>query len=164
MRRNTIRAARLASVGSVIAVFLAGCGGSATADSNGFTPADREAARNALAVLAQTSVYDAALKISLTQAKVPTRCVVHIDQRDPLKFELFMTWVPDPDVVAKGYLRSYAWLQAVIGKDGIKGDYSFHQGNELNEADLKAHYGDAFSKPASKCLVLQNRRFGLLPA
>ena len=157
-------AGRRTCAAAVIAALAAGCGGSAKVDSTGFTTSERKAARNALAVLAQTSVYDAALKISLTQGQVPTRCVVHIEQTDPLNFKLFMTWVPNPDLVAKGYLRSYAWLEAVIGKDGIKGDYSFHQGNELNETDLKAHYSDAFTKPAAKCLVLQNRRFGLLPA
>ena len=47
---------------------------------------------------------------------------------------------------------------------GLKGDYSFHQGNELSMANLKTHYGDAFSKPLHKCLVLQNQKFGLLPS
>jgi hypothetical protein len=164
MRRKTIGAARWACAATAIAVLLTGCGGSGKRDSNGFTSSERQAARNALAVLAQTSVYDAALKISLTQAEVPTKCVVHIEQRKPLRFNLFMTWVPNPAVIAAGYKRSYAWLQAVIGTAGVKGDYSFHQGNELNQADLESHYGDAFSKPAAKCLVLENRRFGLLPA
>jgi hypothetical protein len=159
-----VGATRLTCVATVSAALVAGCGGSGRVDSNGFTASERKAARTALAVLAQTSIYDAALKISLTQAEVPTRCVVHIEQKNPLRFKLFLAWVPDPAVLAKGYLRSYTWLEAVIGTDAFKGDYSFHQGNELNEAGLQAHYSDAFAKPAAKCLVLQNRRFGLLPA
>jgi hypothetical protein len=160
MRLKTATALGLAFVVAV----LAGCGGSGAADANGFTPGDRKAAQNALTSLAQTSVYDAALKISLTQAEPPTKCVVHIETAKPLTFKVFMAWQPNAEIVAAGYARSYSWLEAVVGPDGVNGDYSFHQGNELTEGDLTARYGNAFAKPAAKCLVLQNRKFGLLPA
>jgi hypothetical protein len=46
----------------------------------------------------------------------------------------------------------------------LKQNYSFHAGNEASEALLESKYGDAFNKPVEKCLLLQNRQFGLLPA
>jgi hypothetical protein len=156
---------RLALVGLAGAAVMSGCGGGGV-DANGFTTGDRKAARNALTALGETSVYDAALKISLTHEHVPNTCVVHIESEKPLTFRMFLTWTPNPEALGdpSGYLRSYTWLDAVIGASGLKGDYSFHQGNELTEKDLKARYGDAFSKPVANCLVLQNRKFGLLPA
>ena len=118
----------------------------------------------------QTSIYDIALNTSLTQAEVPTTCVVHIEDTDPLTFKMFLSWVPNPEALgygprgSSGYVRAYSWLEAEVGADGLKGDYSFHSGNEQTEAAMRSHYGDAFTKPAAKCLVLQNRKFGLLPA
>jgi hypothetical protein len=160
----------LACLGVGAAALLAGCGGGGGGvDANGFSSSQFSAARNALAVLGQTSIYDAALKLSYTEAEVPNNCVVHIQQTNPLTFHLFMTWVPNPGalggtVVQNAAGRSYSWLDAVIGADGLKGDYSFHQGNEQTMEALQSHYGDVFSKPFENCLVLQNQRFGLLPA
>src|SRR5262245_51512162 len=152
-------------------VLLAGCGGGGGGvDANGFTASQRTAARNVLVQLGQTSVYDIALNTSLTQAEVPTTCVVHIEETDPLTFKMVLSWVPNPEALGygpkgrSGYVRAYSWLEAQIGADGLKGDYSFHSGNEPTEAAMRSHYGDAFEKPAAKCLVLQNRKFGLLPA
>jgi hypothetical protein len=144
------------------AVALAGCGGGGV-DRNGFSASQRKAARDVLAQLGQTSVYDAAREISLTEAKVPTACVVHIEKARPLTFRILITWIPEAASLG-GSERAFAWLEAVVGPDGLRGDYSFHQGNERTKRALEAHYGDAFAKPAAKCLVLQNRQFGLLPA
>jgi hypothetical protein len=163
-------ALRLAVIGAFGAIALAGCGGGGggRVDSGGYTASQFNAARDVLTQLGQTSVYDAALKISYTQAEVPTACVVHIEQRNPLTFKVFLTWVPNQAALGGGPAaaaqRSYSWLEAVVGAAGLKGDYSFHQGNELTMADLKTHYGDAFSKPVHQCLVLQNQKFGLLPS
>ena len=161
--------ARLHAVGLALvaagAVVLAGCGGSGKIDKGGFSSGDFSAAQNALNALAQTAVYDSALNVSLTQAEVPTACVVHIQSKKPLTFRVLMTWTPNPEALGdKGYVRSYAWITADIGASGLKGDYSFHQGNEATMSALKAHYEGAFSKPVEKCLVLQNRKFGLLPS
>src|SRR5712691_4032332 len=136
-------ALRLAFIGVASAVVLAGCGGGGggRVDSGGFTASQFDAARNALTLLGQTSIYDAALKLSYTQADVPTACVVHIEQQQPLTFKVFMTWVPNTTALGGGPAaaaqRSYSWLEAVIGTSGLKGDYSFHQGNELSMADLR---------------------------
>ena len=172
MPRRTIVGAPLGLVAGAVAagLLLAGCGGGGGVDANGFTASQRSAARNVLTQLGQTSIYDIALNTSLTQAEVPTTCTVHIEGTDPLTFKMFLTWVPNPDALgytakgSSGYERAYSWLEAQIGADGLKGDYSFHSGNEQSEAAMRAHYGDAFDKPAAKCLVLQNRKFGLLPA
>jgi hypothetical protein len=160
----------LAAIAGVATLLLAGCGGGGGADANGFTASQRSAARTVLTELGQTSIYDIALKTSLTQAEVPTTCVVHIQSTNPLTFEMFLSWVPNPEALGNqgagrpsGYLRAYSWLQAVVGASGLKGDYSFHSGNELTEAAMRAHYGDVFTKPVANCLVLQNRKFGLLP-
>jgi len=162
MRTDAIRVALVAAVSAGL---LAGCGGGGV-DSDGFTAAQRKAARNVLTELGRTSVYDIALKTSLTQAEVPTTCVVHIENDKPLTFKLFMTWIPSPEALGgdRGYVRPFSWLEAVVGADGLQGDYSFHSGNELTEAEMRSHYGTAYEKPMAKCLVLQNRRFGLLPA
>jgi hypothetical protein len=164
--RASARRSRPAALVAVAAV-VAGCGSSGV-DSDGFSAGDRKAAENALAALAQTSVYDAARDISLTEAEVPSACVVHIEQRQPLTFRVFMTWIPKASALggagATSARRSYSWLEAVIGAEGLDGNYSFHQGNEPTERALKSRYGNAFAKPVAKCLVLQNEHFGLLPA
>jgi hypothetical protein len=158
------RTSALAAV--VGAAALAGCGAGGV-DRDGFTKSERRAAQDALAQLAQTSVYDAAREISLTEAHVPNACVVHIEKEKPLTFRVLMTWIPKEGALGGAGLRgerAYSWLEAVIGPDSIRGDYSFHEGNERTRRALEAHYGDAFSKPVARCLVLQNQRFGLLPA
>ena len=164
------RAPILAALAVAAVAGLAGCGGGGSVDANGFTASQRSAARTVLTELGQTSVYDIALNTSLTQAEVPTTCVVHIENNNPLTFKMFLSWVPNPEALGNegagrpsGYLRAYSWLEAVIGANGLKGDYSFHSGNEQTEAAMRAHYGDAFAKPVANCLVLQNRKFGLLP-
>ncbi len=154
---------RLVMVGVAAVALLAGCGGGKV-DAGGFTSSQFTAAKNALGVLGPTAVYDNALKTSLTFASPPTNCVVHIESTKPLTFRLFMTWIPDQSKLGKGTERPYSWLSAVIGTNGLKGDYSFHSGNEVSEAALKAQYGTVFDKPVEKCLVLENRRFGLLPS
>jgi hypothetical protein len=172
MPRRARRALGLAVLTGAAATLLAGCGGGGGGtDANGFTASQRTVARTVLTELGQTSVYDIALKTSLTQAEVPTTCVVHIANKNPLTFEMFLSWVPNPAALgnegfgkSSGYLRAYSWLEAEIGANGLKGDYSFHSGNELTEAAMRAHYGDVFAKPVANCLVLQNRKFGLLPA
>ncbi len=170
MPRKAFRGLSFAAVAGAVVV-LAGCGGGGSVDQNGFTASQRSAARTVLTELGQTSIYDIALKTSLTQAEVPTTCVVHIEEQNPLTFKMFLSWVPNPEALgnlgsgkSSGYLRAYSWLEAQVGASGLKGDYSFHSGNELTEAAMRAHYGDVFSKPVANCLVLQNRKFGLLPA
>jgi hypothetical protein len=142
---------------------LAGCGGSKV-DSAGFTASQFKAAEQALGFLGQTSVYDDALKTSDTEAEVPTTCTVRLEQKSPLTFKVFLTWIPNIANTGKGNLRAYSWVEAVLGPDGLKQNYSFHAGNETSEALLQSKYGDAFDKPVEKCLLLQNRQFGLLPA
>jgi hypothetical protein len=151
-------AARLAAL-ALLGLTLAGCGGKQAVDRGGFTADDRKAAAKALAILGDTAVWTTAAKATYTQGFPPTRCAVHIQSRDPLTFDVLMTWVPQRNVN-----RTYTWLQAVIGPDGVDGDYKFDYGNEVTQTALESHYGTAFSKPMLKCLVLVNRKFGLLPA
>jgi hypothetical protein len=150
---------RRAFVAVASAVVLAGCGaGSGGVDQGGFTAGQRKAAQDALIVLSGTSLWDTAAKASYTQGQPPTACVVHIVKPKPLTFKVFMTWIPD-----KGINLDYVWLQAVIGPEGLRRDYSFRLGNEFTKAALTAHYGDVFSKPVENCLVLQNGGFALVP-
>jgi hypothetical protein len=162
-RSPRAQALLLASVGIATVVLLAGCGGSKV-DSGGFTASQFKAAEQALTFLGQTSVYDDALKTSDTEAEVPTTCTVHLEEKKPLTFKVFLTWIPNIANTGKGNLRAYSWVEAVLGPDGLKQNYSFHAGNEASEALLESKYGDAFAKPVEKCLLLQNRQFGLLPA
>ncbi len=148
---------------AIVVVLLAGCG-AAKVDAGGFTASQFKAAEQALTILGQTSVYDDALKTSDTEAEVPTTCTVHLEEKNPLTFKVFLTWIPNIADTGKGNLRAYSWVEAVLGPDGLKQNYSFHAGNETSEAMLQSKYGDAFDKPVEKCLLLQNRQFGLLPA
>jgi hypothetical protein len=144
------------------AVAVAGCGGGAT-DEGGFTRNDRDAAAKVLGLLARTSVYTAASKMSLTQGGPPTDCFVHIQTRKPLTFRVFMTWVsarPISEVEAQA--RAYSWIEAVMGPRGLKQDYTLRSGNEVTAAGLRARYGDVTKKPVDNCLVLENQRFALL--
>ncbi len=158
----------VALVLAACATLLAGCGGAST-DSTGFTGADRAGAVKALDALAQTSVYDAALDITQTAAEDPTACAVHIQSTNPLTFEVFMTWIPNVanlggTQIQQAASRLFSWIRATITPQGLQGPYSFHEGNELTLTALKAEYGQAFAKPAAKCLLLENDAFGLLPA
>ena len=112
-----VRAFLLAPVALIAVAALGGCGGGGV-DGNGFTANDRRAARNALSILARTSVYDAAREISLTEAHVPDRCVVHIQTSKPLTFRVFMTWVPNEQADglrgSRGrHFPSALWLRVV---------------------------------------------------
>ena len=157
------QASLLGCVGVATVSLLSGCGGSKV-DSGGFTASQFKAAEQALTFLGQTSVYDDALKTSDTEGEVPTTCTVHLEQKNPLTFKVFLTWIPNIANTGKGNIRAYSWVEAVLGPDGLKQNYSFHAGNEPSEALLQSKYGDAFNKPVEKCLLLQNRQFGLLPA
>jgi hypothetical protein len=138
---------------------LAGCGGSSKVDRGGFTAGDRKAAEEVLGILAQTSVWDTAAQVTFTNGSPPAACTLHIVQTKPLTFRLFVSWIPQA-----GLNRRYAWLQAVVGPEGLKQDYSFRLRYARTEKALKAHYGDAFTKPFERCLVLANGRFALLPS
>ena len=70
-------------------------------------------------------MWTTAAKATYTQGFPPTRCVVHIKNHDPLTFDVLMTWVPEQ----RNANRTYSWLQAVIGPNGVDGDYSFDYGN-----------------------------------
>jgi hypothetical protein len=155
-----VRGVQIGFVAALSALALAGCGGGGK-DNGGFTSGDRKAAENVLALLARTAVYTAAVKTSNVQGFPPTACVVHIEKRKPLTFKVFMSWIPNlpPGGVQT---RSYAWLAAVMGPQGLKQDYSFRTGNEPTEVALRTRYKNAFAKPVEKCLVLQNQRFALL--
>jgi hypothetical protein len=151
---------------ALVALLLAGCGGTAT-DAGGFTATQFTDAQKALDALAQTSVYDAALAITQTAAEDPTACVVHIEKANPLTFKVLMTWKPNianlGGTVAQGAGgRLFSWITATIGPQGLAGDYSFHEGNESTLKALEGRYGNAFAKPVEKCLLLQNDAFGLL--
>ena len=166
MRPTRIAAGLLLSC--ALGTALTGCGGSKT-DSGGYTAQEFRNAQKALDALAQTSVYDTALEITQTAAEDPDACVVHLESRKPALFKVLMTWKPNPKhlggTVAQGAGgRTFSWIIATIGPDGIHGSYSLHEGNELSLKALEAHYGDAFSKPVERCLLLQNQAFGLLPS
>jgi hypothetical protein len=154
-----MRAALIAVTGVVV---LAGCGATSQVDAGGFTAHDLEAGNAALALLAQTAVWTAASEVTGTNGNVPTRCSFHVAKTEPLTFELFITWSPD---TASGPApnRRYAWLSAVIGPAGLKSGYAFHLGYARTPQALASHYGEAFAKPAEKCLVEQTGTFALVP-
>jgi hypothetical protein len=157
-----VRRAHLGLVAVFGAAALAGCGTGGT-DKGGFTAGDRDAAAKVLGLLARTSVYTAARTMSLTQGSPPTECLVHIQTRKPLTFRVFMSWVSQrPPGKVNAQARAYSWLEAVMGPQGLKQDYTLRSGNEVTEQALKAQYGDVLSKPVDKCLVLENQRFALL--
>ena len=162
-RASVRRGALLTTLAALVASVLAGCGGGKV-DSNGFTASQFNAAQQALNFLGTTSVYDDALKTSDTEAEVPTTCTVHLESTNPLTFRIFLTWIPNIENTGKGNLRAYSWVEAILGPKALKQDYQFHAGNETSQSALEAKYGDAFDKPVEKCLLLQNRQFGLLPA
>jgi hypothetical protein len=157
-----MRRARLGVVAVLVTLALAGCGGGGT-DDGGFTLSERNAAAKVLGLLARTSVYTAAMKMTLTQGIPPTKCVVHIQNREPLTFRVFMAWVSArPLGTVQSQARAYSWVDAVMGPSGLKEDYKLRSGNEVTEKALEAQYGDVFEKPVDKCLVLENQRFGFI--
>src|SRR4051812_41096156 len=160
---GTARWVRRAVIGVASAAVLAGCGGGTKLDEGHFSASDRQAARTVLGILSRTSVWQAAQRMTLTVSRSPV-CVLHIESAKPLTFKLFMTWIPtaaQQRTVFEGAPRAYVWLQAIIGPQGLKRDYSLHLGNERSLKALKSHYGDAFTKPVERCVLLVNGTFGL---
>ena len=149
-------------------MLLAGCGGGGGGvDANGFTASQRNAARNVLVQLGQTSVYDIALNTSLTQAEVPTTCVVHIEETDPLTFKMFLSWVPNPEALgygprgSSGYVRAYSWLEAQIGADGLRALSFLRQRADRGRDALALRR--RLHEARGEVPRAPNRRFGLLP-
>ena len=151
---------RVALLGVTSAAVIAGCGATSKVDRGGFTAQDRSQAMAALGILSQTAVWTTAAEVTYTNGNVAKTCSLHIANDKPLTFELFLTWFPG----GAGKNRRYAWLQAVIGPQGLKADYSFHLGYEPTAKALASHYGNAYTKPAERCLVEQNGTFALLPS
>jgi len=156
-------ALRLAAVAVTGAVVLVGCGTDSKVDAGGFTAGDLKAATVALGLLAQTSVWNAASEVTDTNGNLPTSCSFHIATAKPLMFELFITWAPDSAHGAAPN-RRYAWLQAVIGPAGLKSGYFFHVGYTSTLQALASHYGQAYERPAEKCLIEETGTFALVPA
>ena len=145
-----------------VSVGLAGCGSSSTVDAGGFSAGDLTAASKALAVLAQTSVWNAAAEVTYTNGNLPKTCSFHIEREKPLTFKLFITWVHDPYNIGAAPNRRDAWLEAVVSPEGLSAGYLFHLGYAPTAKALASHYGDAYAKPAEKCLVEQNGTFALV--
>jgi hypothetical protein len=148
---------------AALSALLTGCGGSSHVDAGGFTPQEVTAGAAALELLGHTSVWTAAAEVTGTNGHLPMRCSVHVVRTKPLTFELFLTWAPSSAHGAASN-RRYAWLRAVIGAGGLTSGYSFHLGYEPTLKLLATHYGDAYLKPADKCLVEKTGTFALIPA
>jgi hypothetical protein len=144
-----------------VSVGLSGCGSGTAVDAGGFSAADLTAATKALTVLSQTSVWNAAAEVTYTNGNLPKTCSFHIERRSPLTFKLFITWAPDP---AKGAApnRRYAWLEAILGEKGLRAGYYFHLGYVPTAEALASHYGDAYAKPAERCVIEQTGTFALV--
>ena len=156
-----VRSLALVAAAALAAVSLTGCGGGGSeVDSGGFTAADWKAAQDMLSTLARTSLWDTAAQVTYTNGAPTTACGIHIVKSKPRTFKVFMAWIPG----GGGINRRYAWLQAVVGPELLKQDYSFRLRYTLTERALRSHYGDTFTKPYARCLVLENGRFALLPA
>jgi hypothetical protein len=150
-------AIRILVVGLASGAMLAGCGGNGDqkVDEGGFTAAQRSAAQTALVILSNTAVATTAVQ-NTGVIGYPTTCSVHLQARKPLTFKLFLSW--------KDLTRpSYAWLQAVIGPEGLKRDYSFSAGTETNAAAVKSHAGNALSKPFQPCEITNIGTFSIIP-
>jgi len=88
---------------------VAACGGNEDGAS-GFSSSERVAADAALRALADTSVQTAAYRYT-EEVGVASACRVHIVTRDPLTFELLVTWEPVAARVAIDPIHNtYAWL------------------------------------------------------
>jgi hypothetical protein len=127
---------------------LAGCGGSGV-DGGGMSASDRAAAQQALDTLKDTSVATIAIQISGTTG-LPTTCRVHLVQRNPWKFELFMGWKPT-NQAATG--NTYSWLKVLVDRNGPD-QRTWHLGTSPHASALTAATGDALSKPYERCEIL----------
>jgi hypothetical protein len=160
-----VRTVRIGLAVAAGAVALAGCGESGKLDEGQFSAGDRKAARAVLSTLAQSNLWHIAERTTLMESSSPAACVLHIETAKPLTFKLFMTWIPSAAAqrgVFRGNPRAYVWLEAVLGREGLQKPSSLHLGNEHSLKELKSHYGDAFTKPVERCVVLADGTFGLL--
>jgi hypothetical protein len=150
-----MRTMPLAFVAVASVLMLVGCGNGPQVDRGGFTAGDREAARTVLDGLRRTSIPTALLSLSTTAAAVPAICRLRLASTNPRTFKLFLFWIPKN---ARAMQTTYTWLEATLREQVLQD--SFHIGHSDGTAPkakvLKAHSGDAFSKPVEQCEVLAN--------
>jgi hypothetical protein len=72
---------------------------------------------------------------------------VHPHAQDPKLFDLIMAWKPTPTTDS-----AYTWFKATIGPDGAI-PASLHLGVEPSLQALKAHYGEAYTRPFDPCQI-----------
>ena len=159
---------------------LAGCGGGAV-DSGGLTASDWNDAQSAMNLLQRSNIPTQLVNLTATIGLPPAACRVHLESTHPKTFVVYVFWVP---FVSS---RAFTWMAMTIGSN--TGKDAFHLGAEpvlppaaasltgsgtlvsqlgprqtaRNQAVMKAHAGDAFSKPGARCQVLRNGYLRLLP-
>ncbi len=168
---------------------LAGCG-NAPVDSGGLTRGDRHAAQEALDTLSGTNV---ALQIVTTTKIVestPAACRVQLVSRNPVTVRVYVFWIPwlgseaytwldlkvtkDPTqdslhmgtakpVLPGGLLTANGRSVDPYSQDTTLLSRYGPQQEKRNQAELRAHAGNAFAKPGASCQALTNGSLRLVP-
>ena len=181
-----------AAAAAACVVALAGCGGGGEpVDSGGLTAGDRDDVQAAMDALQDSNIPRTLINLSGKSWKAPTTCRVHLASKDPGKFEVYIFWVPyfgqqsyiwlnmtltkdaaqdrfhlgtEPPVLPGGIVLpgGKGIAPGSLDYDAPLSGYGPEQVRKNKEA-IRAHAGDAFSKPGGTCQVLNNGYLRLLP-
>ena len=184
-----MRLALLLTVAAAGVLLLAGCSGD-SADSGGLTGAERKAAQSAVDSLQDSNIAVQLVGITKWVQAAPAACRVRLVSQDPSVVKVYVFWTPwlaatpyvwlnmnvtdDPKtstfhlgttqpVLPGGRLNPDGQSVNRLSVDTtLLSRYGAEQEKKTRRL-IRAHGGDVFAKPGTRCQVLQNGSLRLLP-
>jgi peroxiredoxin len=155
---------KLAGVAAAAASLLlaAGCGGhSNSVDRGGFTSAERSAAQTGLDTLLRTSI--SSIVVANTTSKGIPVCRLHLEQKTPATFRLFIVWNPRGQFARAATGNIYSWLSVLLRQEGPNLQ-TWHLANVASPQAVTKEFKRAASAPAEPCQILNSGRIQLIAA
>lgn len=148
------------AVAAASIVLAAGCGGhSQGLDRGGFTTSERSAAQTGLDTLFRTSITS--IVVSNTTSKGIPACRLHLEQKRPATFRLFIVWNPRGQFARAATGNIYSWLSVLLRQEGPNLQ-TWHLANIASAAAVTQQFKQAASTPVEPCQILNSGRIRLI--
>ena len=189
MTSRLVRSATAGLAAAALTTLVAGCGGGGI-DSGGLTAGGRKAAQTALTSLDGTNVSLQLLGITNSVQAPPAACHLHVVSKQTGAFRVYVFWIPwlgsepytwldmqvgkdkskdtfdlgtEKAVLPGGVLTSNGRSVNPYSQDTtLLSRYGPAQARKSREV-MRAHAGDAFTKPGANCQLLTNGYLRLVP-
>jgi hypothetical protein len=132
-----------------LTALAAGCGGggsSSQVDQSGFSNSDRQLANQNLSTLDETSIPGTIVQLTATIG-LPAVCRVHFAGAGSKNLDVILSWIPVP---RSG--NAFTWFKLTVSPNGVIPS-SMHLGITQTKAELRSHYGVAYSPPFDPCQI-----------